>query len=119
MITGAHAILYSSDAEADRVFLRDLLGRPAVDAGGGWLIMALPPAEIAVHPTEAAPRQELYLMCDDIEATVKEITARGVTVEGAISDQGWGLLATVRLPSGGPLGVYQPRHPVAANATVA
>ena len=117
MITGAHAILYSTDAEADRVFLRDLLGTPSVDAGGGWLIMSLPPAEIAVHPTEGAPRQELYLMCDDIEGTVKAITARGVTVEGAISDQGWGLLATVRLPSGGPLGVYQPRHPVAAQAT--
>jgi len=119
VITGAHAIFYSTDAEADRVFLRDLLGTPSVDAGGGWLIMALPPAEIAVHPTEGTPRQELYLMCDDIEVTVKEITATGGTVEGAISDEGWGLLATVRLPSGGPLGVYQPRHPVAANATVA
>jgi len=119
VITGAHAILYSTDAEADRVFLRDLLGTPSVDAGGGWLIMALPPAEIAVHPTEDAPRQELYLMCDDIEGTVKEITARGITVERATSDEGWGLLATVRLPSGGPLAVYQPRHPVAAHATVA
>ena len=119
MIIGAHAIFYSTDAEADRAFLRDLLGTPSVDAGGGWLIMALPPAEIAVHPTEDAPRQELYLMCDDIEGTVKEITARGITVERVTSDEGWGLLATVRLPSGGPLGVYQPRHPVAAHATVA
>ena len=117
MITGAHAIFYSTDAEADRLFLRDLLGTPSVDAGGGWLIMALPPAEIAVHPTEGSPRQELYLMCDDIEAKVREVTANGATVEGAISDQGWGLLATVRLPSGGPLGIYQPRHPLAANAT--
>ena len=117
MITGAHAIFYSTDAEADRVFLRDLLGTPSVDAGGGWLIVALPPAEIAVHPTEGSSRQELYLMCDDIEATVQEVTAKGATVEGGISDQGWGLLATVRLPSGGPLGVYQPRHPVAAHAT--
>ncbi|HET9648811.1 MAG TPA: extradiol dioxygenase [Microlunatus sp.] len=119
MITGAHAIVYSTGAEADRLFLRDLLATPSVDAGGGWLIMALPAAEIAVHPTEGAPRQELYLMCDDIEGTVKEITARGVKVEGSISDEGWGLLATVRLPSGGRLGIYEPRHPVAANAPVA
>ena len=117
MITGAHVIVYSTDAEADRVFLRDLLGTPSVDAGGGWLIVALPPAEIAVHPTEGSSKQEFYLMCDDIEATVQQVTANGGTVEGGISDQGWGLLATVRLPSGGPLGVYQPRHPVAAQAT--
>jgi hypothetical protein len=117
MITGAHAILFSTDPEADRVFLRDLLGTPSVDAGGGWLIMALPPAEIAVHPTEGSSRQEVYLMCDDIEATVHEVTANGATVAEGISDQGWGLLATVRLPSGAPLGVYQPRHPIAASAT--
>ncbi len=117
MITGAHAIVYSTDAEADRRFLHELLGTPSVDAGGGWLIMALPPAEVAVHPAEDAPKHELYLMCDDIENTVTELTARGVTFEGGVSDEGWGLLATLRLPGGGPLGVYQPRHPLAAHAS--
>lgn len=113
MINGTHAILYSPDADADRELLADLLHSRTVDAGGGWLIFALPPAEIAVHPTDGAPLQELYLMCDDIEATVAELTERGVTTEGGISDQGWGLLTTIRLPGGGPLGLYEPRHPVA------
>jgi len=114
VIIGAHAILYSTDAEADRAFLRDLLGTTAVDAGGGWLILALPPAEIAVHPTDGPARHELYLMCDDIDATVAELRARAVVVEGGISDEGWGRLASVRLPGGGALGVYEPRHPLAA-----
>ena len=114
MITGAHAIVYSTDAEADREFLLDLLGTPSVDAGGGWLIMGLPPAEVAVHPTEQAATHELYLMCDDIAATMEELAARGVVFEGGVSDQGWGLMTTIRLPGGGPLGMYQPRHPVAA-----
>lgn len=114
MITGAHAIVYSTDAEADRAFLHDLLGTSTVDAGGGWLILALPPAEVAVHPTDGASRHELYLLCDDAEATLAELTARGVAVEGGISEQGWGRLITLRLPSGGPLGIYEPRHPVAA-----
>lgn len=112
MITGAHAIVYSTDAEADRAFLHELLGTPSVDAGGGWLIFGLPPAEVAVHPTEAAAKHELYLMCDDIEATVSELTVRGVGVEGEVRCEGWGLLATVRMPSGAPLGIYQPRHPL-------
>ena len=114
MIIGAHAILYSTDAQRDRAFLRDLLGTTAVDAGGGWLILALPPAEIAVHPGDGPARYELYLMCDDIDATVAELHARGVVVEGAVSDERWGRLATIRLPGGGALGVYEPRHPVAA-----
>jgi catechol 2,3-dioxygenase-like lactoylglutathione lyase family enzyme len=116
VITGAHAIIYSTDADADRAFLRDLLGTTTVDAGGGWLILALPPAEVAVHPTDGPPRHELYLLCDDIEATHAALVARGVVVEGGISDQGWGRLITLRLPSGGPLGVYEPRHPVAAGS---
>ncbi len=116
MITGAHVVVYSTDAEADRAFLRDLLGTTAVDAGGGWMIVALPPAEVAVHPTEGPARHELYLMCDDIDTTVAELTSRGVVVEGGISDQGWGRLCTIRLPGGGPLGVYEPRHPVAAGS---
>jgi hypothetical protein len=110
MITGAHVIVYSTAAEEDRAFLRDLLGTNCVDAGGGWLIVALPPAEVAVHPAEGNAGHELYLMCDDIERTVADLTARGVNVEGGVSDQGWGLLVTVRLPSGGSLGIYQPRH---------
>ncbi|HEY2225933.1 extradiol dioxygenase [Actinomycetospora sp.] len=115
MITGAHTIIYSTDAEADRALLRDLLrGQPTVDAGGGWLILGLPPSEVAVHPTEGAPQHELYLMCDDIEATVADLSARGVVLEGGVSDQGWGLLTTIRLPGGGALGLYEPRHPVAA-----
>jgi hypothetical protein len=114
VITGAHAILYSSDAEADRAFLRDLLGTATVDAGGGWLILALPPAEVAVHPTDGPPHHELYLLCDDIETTVADLAARGIGVEAGISDQGWGRLVTLLLPSGAALGVYEPRHPVAA-----
>ena len=115
MITGAHAILYSADADADRAFLRDLLGTTTVDAGGGWLILALPPAEVAVHPTDgpAAPRAVPALRRHRGHAT-PTLTARGVAVEGGISDQGWGRLITLRLPGGGALGVYEPRHPVAA-----
>src|SRR3954469_24988884 len=94
VILGAHTILYSSDAEADRAFLRDSLGFPHVDAGGGWLIFRLPPGEVAVHPTDAPGGVELYLVCDDIEATVAELTAAGVRFDDAISDQGWGRLTT-------------------------
>jgi hypothetical protein len=114
VITGAHAIVYSADAQADRTFLHELLGTPSVDAGDGWLIIALPPAEIAVHPTDGPPKHELYLMCDDIQATTADLTGRGVVLDGGISDQGWGLLTTVRLPGGGSIGLYEPRHPVAA-----
>jgi hypothetical protein len=114
MITGAHAILYSADADADRAALAEILrGQPAVDVGGGWLILGLPPAEVAVHPTDGPPQHELYLMCDDVHATVADLTARGVVVEGGVTDQGWGLLTTIRLPGGGALGLYEPRHPVA------
>jgi hypothetical protein len=117
MITGAHVIVYSTAAEADRSFLLELLGTRHVDAGGGWLIVALPPAEIAVHPTDGAPKQELHLMCDDIDKTVSDLTARGVTFEGGVRDQGWGLWTSIQLPSGGTLGLYQPRHPIAAGTT--
>jgi hypothetical protein len=117
MITGAHVIVYSTAAEADRTFLLELLGTRHVDAGGGWLIVALPPAEIAVHPTDGAPKQELHLMCDDIDKTVSDLTARGVTFEGGVRDQGWGLWTSIQLPSGGTVGLYQPRHPIAAGTT--
>ncbi len=115
MITGTHAIVFSTDAQADRDVLTELLrGYQTVDAGDGWLILALPPAEVAVHPTDGPPQHELYLMCDDIEATVADLTARGVDIDGGISDQGWGLLTAIKLPSGARLGLYQPRHPIAA-----
>jgi catechol 2,3-dioxygenase-like lactoylglutathione lyase family enzyme len=113
MIRGAHVILYSTDADADRAFLRDLLDLPAVDAGGGWLILQLPPAEVAVHPADTSGATELYLVCDDIEETVADLEKRGVAVDGPITDQGWGRLATVPLPGGGRLGVYEARHPTA------
>ena len=113
MINGAHIILYSTDAEADRVFIRDVLGFAGVDAGDGWLIFKLPPAEIAVHPTDGPGKHEFYLMCNDIEKTLADLTARGVTISHPASDQGWGLLALIKLPSGSELSIYQPRHPTA------
>jgi hypothetical protein len=109
MITGAHAIVYSRDPEADRTFLREVLGLPHVDVGGGWLIFGLPPAEVAVHPAEESGRHELYLLCDDVAAFVAEMAMRDVAC-GPVSDQRWGLLTEVALPGGGKLGVYQPRH---------
>lgn len=113
MINGAHIILYSRDAEADRRFLLDVLGLDHVDAGGGWLIFRAPPAELAVHPTEAPGTSELYLMCDDVKATVDELEAKGVQMAKPISDQGWGLVTAIRLPGGDELGLYEPRHPTA------
>jgi catechol 2,3-dioxygenase-like lactoylglutathione lyase family enzyme len=112
MINGAHVILHSRDAEADRAFFRDMLGYPNVDAGGGWLIFKLPPAEVAVHPGDTQAH-ELYLMCDDVEATVGELTAEGIEFTKPVTDAGWGLLTALRLPGGGEVGLYQPRHPTA------
>ena len=113
MITASHVILYSSDAEADRAFLRDVLGFPHVDAGDGWLIFRLPPGEVAVHPAEISGAVELYLVCDDVDVTLAELSAAGVRVEEPVSDQGWGRLTTLRLPGGGRVGLYQARHPTA------
>jgi catechol 2,3-dioxygenase-like lactoylglutathione lyase family enzyme len=110
MITGSHVIVYSRDADADRAFFRDVLDLPHVDAGGGWLIFKLPPAEVAVHPVDEQPSHELYLMCDDINATTEQLAAKGVTC-GEVTDQGWGLLTSIRLPGGGDVGLYEPRHP--------
>ena len=105
-----HAIVFSPEAEKVRAFFADVLGLPSADAGRGWLIFALPPAELAVHP-DGESRHELYLMCDDIQATLAELTAKGAEVARAVSDQGWGLLAAIRLPDGAEFPVYQPRHP--------
>lgn len=115
MITGTHAILYAEDADATRAFFRDVLGLPHVDVGGGWLVFALPPAELGIHPTgdDAKPGHELFLLCDDVEATVAELTAKGVETTGGVVDRGWGLFTTVVVPGGGTIGLYQPRHPTA------
>jgi catechol 2,3-dioxygenase-like lactoylglutathione lyase family enzyme len=113
MITGAHTVLFSRDADADRTFFRDVLGFPSVDAGGGWLIFRLPPAEAAFHPSDdGAGRHELYLMCDDVHATVADLEAKGVVLTRPVSDEGWGLVTALRLPGGGELALYEPRHPV-------
>ena len=108
-VSGAHMILYSANGDADRAFLRDVLGFPHVDVGHGWLIFGLPPAEVAVHPGEKSGVHELYLMVEDVEAFVRLMADRGVAC-GPVSDQGWGVLTQVTLPGGGTLGVYQPRH---------
>jgi catechol 2,3-dioxygenase-like lactoylglutathione lyase family enzyme len=113
VIIGAHTIIFSDDADATRAFLRDVLGFPFVDAGGGWPIFKLPPGELASHPDEHGGRHELYLMCDDVHATVAELKAKGVQFTADISDQGWGLLTSMKLPGGGELGLYEPRHPKA------
>jgi catechol 2,3-dioxygenase-like lactoylglutathione lyase family enzyme len=113
VFNGAHVIIYSRTAEADRDFLRDHLGFPNVDAGDGWLIFKLPPAEIAFHPTEGDARTELSLMTDDVAAAVESLTAAGAKVITPPTDRRWGILAEVALPSGTPLSLYEPRHPIA------
>jgi hypothetical protein len=115
MFIGAHTILYSERADELRAFLRDVLELEAVDAGHGWLIFGLPPAELAVHPDAGPTRHELYLMCQDVEAEVRRLAARGVEFTGPITEQRWGRLTGVRLPDGSSLGLYQPTHPTAIN----
>jgi hypothetical protein len=109
MIQGAHVILYSKDAEADRAFFRDVLKYPFADAGHGWLIFALPPAEVAVHPAEDNGKHELYLMCEDVHALIAEMKAKNVECS-AIHEERWGSLTQLTLPGGGKLGIYQPKH---------
>ena len=109
LVNGAHVIIGSEDVEADRAFLRDVVGLESVDAGEGWLIFALPPAEVAVHPGKGG-RHELYLMCDDLDATLAALEDRGAEVRPAIHEQRWGRLATLVLPGGGELSIYEPRH---------
>lgn len=121
MFSGAHVLFFSRDAEADRAFLRDSLGMPFVDAGHGWLIFQLPPAEAAVHPVDAGGEgaqdgsmlpAELYLMCDDLEATLEALRGRGVAT-AEVKEERWGRVTRLRLPSGGTLGLYQPKHATA------
>jgi catechol 2,3-dioxygenase-like lactoylglutathione lyase family enzyme len=115
MINGAHIVLYTQDPEADRAFFRDLLQLPFVDAGDGWLIFALPPAEAAFHgqdkdDAEHNDRHELYFMCDDLAATLRDLKKKKVPVS-AVTEQRWGSLATLTLPGRGKVGIYQPKHP--------
>lgn len=124
MITGAHVLLYSEKPEADRAFFSDVLGFPSVDVGGGWLIFKLPPAEVAVHPADANFSQAhgghaligavLYLMCDDLKAQIKALEAKQVKCT-EVSTERWGIKTTIRLPSGGEIGLYQPTHNTALN----
>ena len=109
MIFGAHVIVYSKDANADRAFLRDVLGFSSVDAGHGWLIFALPPAEVAVHP-EDNDRHELYFMCDDLKAEIRALAKKGVR-SSEVQEARWGSITKIRLPGGGAVGLYQPKHP--------
>jgi catechol 2,3-dioxygenase-like lactoylglutathione lyase family enzyme len=113
MISGVHALIFSPDAAALRQFLRDVLELPSVDAGDGWLIFALPPAELGVHPVEGHGHHELYLMCDDIDATVAKLQKKGVEFEDGISDVGFGRVAALLTPDGQRLALYQPSHPTA------
>jgi catechol 2,3-dioxygenase-like lactoylglutathione lyase family enzyme len=110
-VGAVHVTVFSRDAEATRAFLRDVLELESVDAGGGWLIFALPPAELGVHPAEGEPKHELYLMCDDIEGTIGELRAKGVELARPVSDEGWGRAAYLEVPGIGALGLYEPRHP--------
>jgi predicted enzyme related to lactoylglutathione lyase len=110
-ITGVHAILYTLDAEADRAWLADVLGLKSVDAGGGWLVFALPPAELAAHPASSeGGNVELYLMCDDVEATMQELRDKGVAFDGPLTEQQWGRVINIVLPSGAHIGLYEPSH---------
>ncbi len=110
MIFGAHVVLYSTDADADRAFLRDVLEFASVDAGHGWLIFALPPAEVAVHPAGENDRPELYLMCNDLRAEIATLASKAVQCS-EVQEARWGSIVKVRLSGGGEIGLYQPRHP--------
>ena len=109
MLIGAHSIIYSTNPDADRAFLRDVLRLPNVDVGEGWLVFGLPPAEVAVHPSDTNDRHEFYLLCDDVVAFVAEMKTHNIAC-GPLQNQGWGVLTQLTLPGGGKLGIYQPRH---------
>lgn len=113
MITGVHMIIYNREADRVRTLLGDILKSRKVDAGNGWFIFALPPAEIAVHPCENEGRQEIYLMCDDIAATMRALSAKGVEFDAEPADHGWGITTAIRIPGGERLWLYQPKHPTA------
>lgn len=110
MISGAHVIVYSTDADSDRAFLRDVLGLDGIDVGGGWFVYRLPPSEVAVHPADDNDRHELFLLVDDVDAFIANMRARSV-VCAPITEERWGRLTSITLPSGGTIAVYQPKHP--------
>jgi len=112
MISGAHMIVYSKDAEADRAFFRDVLGFASVDAGHGWLIFAMPPAEAAFHPSDANDVHELYFMCEDLKAEMAALAEKGVRCSD-VQEARWGSITKIQLPGGGKVGLYQPKHPTA------
>jgi catechol 2,3-dioxygenase-like lactoylglutathione lyase family enzyme len=115
VIAGAHTIVFAEDADAARAFFRDVVGFPAVDAGDGWLIFALPPGELAVHPGpgwgEGVGAHQLFLMCEDIEATMAELERKGAEFTAPVTDEGFGLLTRLKVPGAGEIGLYEPRHP--------
>jgi predicted enzyme related to lactoylglutathione lyase len=117
LISGAHVLIYSRDAAADRAFFKTVLRLDSVDSGGGWLIFALPPAEVALHPTEEQDHHELYLLCEDIEATAQELERRGVPLKRPFDEARWGRVTEITLPGGGRIGLYQPKHPLAHSKT--
>jgi catechol 2,3-dioxygenase-like lactoylglutathione lyase family enzyme len=117
MINAAHIVIHSKDAAADRAFFRDVLKFPSVDAGHGWLIFALPPSEAAFHDAEKNNQHELYLMCDDIAATLNDLKAKNIKVSD-VNEHRWGKLATFSLPGGGEIGIYQPKHPSPLNLNI-
>jgi hypothetical protein len=118
MISGVHALVYTKDPDGVRAFFRDVLELPSVDVGRGWLIFGLPPAELAVHPVEEGEgSHELWLMCDDINATVATLEGKGVKITSPVADRGWGLVTAIAMPGGGSLGLYQPKHPTALGLT--
>ncbi|MDP9025762.1 MAG: extradiol dioxygenase [Candidatus Eremiobacteraeota bacterium] len=116
MITGIHALIYSKHAQRIQAFLGEVLELRSVDAREGWPIFAAPPTEIAVHPTEGEPGHELYLMCDDVRATVERLVERGIT-STPVEDRGWGLVTQLEFPDGERIGLYEPRHPSPLKAT--
>jgi catechol 2,3-dioxygenase-like lactoylglutathione lyase family enzyme len=111
VIAGTHTIIFAEDAETARGFFRDVLGLPSVDAGEGWLIFALPPGELALHPNDGPGHHELYLMCHDIQSTVKELKRKGVEFVSPITDAGYGLATRLKVPGAGEIGLYEPKHP--------
>ncbi len=118
MITGAHTVIFTKDAEADRAFFRDVLGFDSVDAGGGWLIFALPPGEAAFHPADENGAHELYLMCDDLSAEMAALREKGIEL-ATVEEAPWGSITRIQLPGGGALALYQPKHPTAVGPSSA
>jgi hypothetical protein len=112
-VTGVHTLIYTSEPEAVRAIFRDVFGWEHVDAGDGWLIFKLPPAELGVHPAKPLHSRDLSLMCDDLEATMAELRTRGIEFEGEPTDEGYGIVVTMLLPGGAEVALYEPRHPTA------